>query len=546
LEKRWSIGAQCLSNDNLIELILDKKGVTDKDKFLNSTLRDLHDPSLLPNVDKAVDTVDKYKGKKLTVYGDYDVDGVTSTALLVLTFRELGYDVDYYIPDRSEGYGLNCDAIAILHANGTKLIITCDCGISGIKEVEYAKTLGIEVIITDHHEPQAELPKAAAIIDPKCSNHKYPFDSLAGVGVAWKFAAVLYRRYGFDPLVVNKYLDLVTLGTIADVVDLVDENRIIVKYGLDAIKHTKRIGLEWLLGVKELKDKEITPYNVGFVLAPCINATGRLETAHKAVELLITKSPLKALRIAKELVQHNKDRQELQAQVYERLLEKLRDTEDLICVHYEVGLPEGLLGLIAGKIREELNRPVILLTNVEHTEFIKGSGRSIDGYDMFDAIGKHKSMLTAFGGHKVACGLTIHQDNLELFKQAVLDNCILTEESLIRRIRADFEVEPSQMTMEFTESLQQLAPFGKGNSRPNFMMRDLRIETANYMGANKQHLKLICRSDKKTYEFVGWNMAEQFEEMGTPVFVDIVFSPDINVWNNKRSLQLKIEDFKES
>ena len=540
-----------------IQEILKSRKVKDIEKFLNPKVSYLYDeaydPFKLKDMELAVARIaTAIKDDELIlVAGDYDADGVTSTSVLVIGLEELGGDIDYDIPNRTDGYGLSKDMVDEAHNNGVTLIVTCDNGIAAIEAIEHAKSLGIDVVVTDHHEPQEKLPSALAIVNPKQEDCPYPTKELAGCGVAFKLLQALNVFMNGDIRKAEKYLDITCIGTIADVMDLVGENRLIVKYGLERLSITERQGLVSLFKRIGLGDKEsITPKDIGWSVGPVLNAIGRLYHAGDAVEMLITKSKRQAWRLAKRLDAVNLERQVLTEQWSKKIIDHIDNDEALLnesimIIPYDEEIPEGLVGLIAGKLKERYSRPVILLVE-DHNDptKYKGSGRSIPAYNMFEEVLKNKSLLLTFGGHAAACGISLKKTNVKAFQKALNDNFDIDESELIPKLFIDYEIEPELVTLEFVEDLQRMEPFGKGNEKPLFMLRDVFVQYPKAIGSKQNHLKFLGQANEENIDMIGWSMHEKWVALGKPRAVDVAFYPGINEWNGKTKVQLEMRDIR--
>lgn len=560
----------------LIAKILSNRDIQDPEdikKFMNASLEDLHDPFLMKDMDQGtdiiLDAIDE--GKKIIIYGDYDADGVTSTTILYKGLLKLDANVSYYIPDReAEGYGMSSDRINKLRAEGAEVILTCDNGISAVEEVNYAKELGFQVVITDHHElPFVDedgersyiLPKADAIINPKRYDCEYPFKMFCGAGIAFKFMQALYMKLGIDEKEAYSFIEIAGIGTICDVVDLIDENRIIAKNSLKMISNTTNLGLRALIEELDIKDKKIKSYNIGFMIGPCINATGRLDTAALSVELLTTNDVVRAGELAKILNELNKTRQEMTMKNVEdiiRMVETSTYTHDKVLVIYKDDIHESIAGIVAGKIRERFNLPTIILTKGK--EMPKGSGRSIDEYNLFEELIKCKDLLEKFGGHPMAAGLSIKEENIEKLRKRLNENCMLTEYDITPKVRIDNRIPLSSINEELINELDYLEPFGKGNGSPLFAEKGIKIFEIKILGKNANTLRLGClTNDNQKIFAIGFNQVKEFIEMlqeryndkykriidnPNGLTLDLVFFPSINEFNGNRYRQLKIKDFR--
>ena len=535
----------------VIATILLNRGITEPDKFINPTEDALLDPFLMTGMEKATERILNAieNHEKIAIYGDYDVDGITSTAIMVKFLRSHKADVMYYIPDRhEEGYGINIDAIKKIHSQGVTLLITVDCGITAVKEIAYAKELGIEVIITDHHECKDETPDAYCLLNPKQTDCEYPFKKLAGVGVAFKLlqALTLKMRFHMRELI-DEYIDLVAIGTIADVMPLVGENRIIVKKGLELLKYTMNRGIRALADVAEINLSSVQTGTIGFMLAPRINAAGRMGDPRCAVELLLANDDMTAKKYAEILNEKNRERQETEIQILEDALDIIELTpaikDDFVIVLAHEGWHHGIIGIVASKISERFNKPCILISTDENNG--KGSGRSIRSFNLFKALENSNHLMQKFGGHDLAAGLSIKPENIELFRKEINEyaKACLCEDDFMPILYIDSELPPPYINMNTAEKLSILEPYGMGNACPLFYVRDLEISQIRPLSEGK-HLKLILTCGDYTIECVGFNMGELLETLTIGDRVDIAFNIDINIYRGARQLQVLLKDVK--
>lgn len=488
-----------------------------------------------------------WKKRKIIIFGDYDVDGITSTSILFDFLKKVGANVGYYIPDRKEeGYGLSIIAVDKVIDDGASLIITVDCGITAFEEVRHIIESHVDIIITDHHECKEELPEAYALINPCRHDCSYPFKELAGVGVVFKLVKALCIKMGLTDESVN-YLDLVALGTVADVVPLIEENRVIVKYGLQKIENTLNTGLKALIDVSGSKDKQITSYVIGFVLAPRINAAGRIGDASRAVRLLTTDNEDEAAQIAKELSEQNTYRQETEHNILCEVMAGIEQYVDLdkekVIVVWGKGWHHGIIGIVASKITESYNRPCILITVEDGMG--KGSGRSIEEFNLFKALMDSSSLLEKFGGHELAAGLTIKEDNIQEFKTKInaYANSILNDSDLVPKVKIDIEVSKEDISEESVRQLDLMSPFGAGNPSPVFAYRNLVIKDIRAVGNNK-HIKITFRDKETDFDAIGFSRGYLAEVYSESDILDAACSLEINSWNNRESVQLNIKDLK--
>ena len=539
----------------VISVILFNRGITDGEAaraFLQKTLDGVHNPFLLNDMEIAADRINQAieKGEKIVVYGDYDVDGITSTVLLYSFLKAEGANVEYYIPDRiSEGYGINIMAINRIARSGVRLMITVDCGITAVGEVEFARTQKLDVIITDHHTCKDELPRALAVVNPKRSDNEYPFDSLAGVGVAFKLALAVTKKRGQSTKdTFFRYVELAAVGTIADVVPVLDENRIIIDRGLAAMRDGGNIGIHSLLKVAGADQKPITASTVAFMVAPRINAAGRLGTAETAVRLLLAQDEAEADKIAAELDEANRSRQAEEQKIFEEAMSKvmsdpLFDKKHVIVLAGE-GWHHGVIGIVASRICERFYKPCILISHENGVG--KGSGRSIPGFSLFDALGAAEEYLTNFGGHAAAAGLGINMDKLDGFTAAINKYAagVLTDEDMIPKVSIDCRVRPETVTLECSHAISRLEPFGAENEKPVFSLLGAGISMINTVGAEKKHLRMILAVDNRSVAAIGFNMGEYSAFFKRGDVVDVAFTMESNVYQGVENLQLVLKDIK--
>ncbi|RMI08672.1 MAG: single-stranded-DNA-specific exonuclease RecJ [Calditrichaeota bacterium] len=536
--------------------ILLKRGIDSFEKarpYFRPDLGQLHDPYRMRDMDKAVDRLHRAleNGENILVYGDYDVDGVCGSALLYLVLSHLvGSRVSYYIPDRiSEGYGLSQKGVQECADRGISLIVTVDCGITAVEEVAFARQLGLDVIVCDHHEPGATLPPAVAVLDPKRPDCDYPFKELAGVGVAFKFMQGLYQRLGLNSSELDEYLDIVALGSSADIVPLIDENRILVRHGLDRINFNPRCGVRALLESSGIDKKEVTVGLIVFVLAPRINAVGRMGDARRAVQLLTATSLQQARELARELEQENRVRRNVDETTFKEALEfvetHLDPENDYALVLHKEGWHPGVIGIVASRIAERFYRPTVIISVSDGIG--KGSGRSIARFNIYEAIRDCAEFLEGFGGHKYAAGLTISASRIpefaEQFRQIARER--LTEEDLIPTMNVDCEVELKEFDEHLMRLLKLMGPFGPMNMRPVFVSRNLNVVgEPSVVGTN--HLRFSVEQDGVVMNAIGFNLGERLEVItrkAKPV-VDCVYVVEENHWNGRKEIQLRIKDLK--
>ena len=517
-------------------------------KFLYPKLEELYDPFLMNDMDVAVQRIiEAYETKeKVTIYGDYDVDGITSISVLKSFLTELGMDVEHYLPSRlEEGYGLNNEAVKKVAEQSTKLLITVDCGISAYNEVEYAKELGMEVIVTDHHECPEKLPRALAVLDPKREDSTYPFSSLAGVGVSFKLIQALSYRLNLDRKRYLKYLDVVCLGTVADIVPLVDENRIIVTYGLILMKQTRKVGLQEL--IKASGYSKIDSTTISFGLAPRLNACGRMGKADLALELILTQDRAEAQKIALELNEINKERQEVEKKIISdamEIIERDKLYENGVIVVGNENWHHGVIGIVASKITETYYKPSILIC-MENGKG-KGSGRSIEGFDLHGALTECEDLLEKFGGHEMAIGLSIYESNILKLREKLCSIAIENKiDELQPVVKIDAEVNSDDISFETIRDLEKLEPFGEANPSPIFMYKNLKVDSVRAL-SNGKHLRLVLKDNNFKYDAIAFNMGDKRLSIEIGNKVDIAHSLEINHFNNTDKIQFNLKDIKKS
>ena len=529
------------------------------DKYLNGTCRDLYDPHLLYESEKLVCILSEKirQGRPIRIIGDYDIDGVMSTYILYQGITRCGGSVSCAIPDRMrDGYGINEHLIDAAYEEGMDTIITCDNGIAAINEIAHAKELGMTVLVTDHHEiPYVEeqgvrryLRSAAdAIVNPKQQECSYPYKGLCGATVAWKIIQLLYEKFCIDAEEAFAFLEFVAFATVGDVMELTDENRILVREGLKRLHRTANLGMRALILQNQLTPEQITSYHIGFVLGPCVNASGRLETAKIALNLFLQKNETDAGKIAKELVELNAQRKSMTADGVE-LAKQIVDegtAGEKVLVIYLPGVHESLAGIIAGRIRESYHKPVFVLTDGE--EGVKGSGRSTEAYSMYDEMCKCRECFSKFGGHPMAAGLSLDKENVEKFKRRLNDQCTLSEEELTEKVVIDMELPFAAITEQFIEELEYMEPFGKGNTKPVFAARGVVMQHVKIIGKNKNvakataidaagnRMEAICFHDAQEF-------AKQCERNNGKM--SITFYPGINEFRGERQIQIVITHYR--
>ena len=545
------------------------------DRYLNGTISDLYDGMLMKDMDKAIDILKEkiLEDKKIRVIGDYDIDGVNATYILLEGLERLGADVDSDIPDRiSDGYGLNRHLVERAYEAGVDTLITCDNGIAAADEIAYGKEMGMTVIVTDHHEvpfdeqdgeKRYRIPPADAVMDPKQPDCLYPFKGLCGAAVAYKLMEALWESMGKDSADLDNLIENVAIATIGDVMDLEDENRIFVKEGLQMLRRTKNPGLKALIECTGIDKNSLNSYHIGFVLGPCINASGRLDTAKRALELLRAGTQKEADILAGDLKALNDSRKDMTEEAVKQAEEQVETTtisKDKVLVVYLPDCHESLAGIVAGRIRENYYKPVFVLTDAE--EGVKGSGRSIDGYHMYEELNKCKELLTKFGGHRLAAGLSLPKENVGKFREMLNKNCTLTEEEMKEKVTIDMEMPFGCVTEGLVKELELLEPFGKGNTKPVFAARDVTLLGARILGKNRNVLKLQvqdvngCRIEAMLFhhadDFLS-KLEEQYGKTevdallkgrGRQIRISMTYYPDINEYMGKKTPQIVVTHYR--
>lgn len=543
-------------------------------EFLEGNISGFNNPKDMLGMNGAVELMQNsiISGEKILIVGDYDVDGVISTYVLYTAIKKCGGNVTFHIPDRiKEGYGINESIIKKASEDNVDIIITCDNGIAAIEQTKLAKELGLKVIITDHHDvPFVEengerkyiVPNADFVLNPKQEECKYKFDKICGATVAYKFVECLYEKFNINKEELYDLLQYVAIATVCDVVDLTSENRIIVKEGLKRINSTNNIGLKALFKETGLEDKTITVYTLGFVIGPSINASGRLEQAEWALKMLLSNNEIEAKELAEKLNDLNKERQELTKEGLEEaieIIEKNNMTKDKVLVVYLEDIHESIAGIIAGRIREKYNLPTVVLTKAH--DGAKGSGRSIEEYNMFEELLKCKDLLGKFGGHPMAAGMSIPNENIDEFRNRLNDVTTLTDEDVIPKVSIDMGLNLSQINYDLIEQISLLEPYGKANPKPTFGMKKLKVVEANILGKNRNVLKLKLSDGRLYIEGIYFGDIEGFENSikdelgeieynkvfnGIPnnLYLDIICMPDINEFNGNKKVQLVISNYR--
>lgn len=526
--------------------------------YLYGTLAEIPSPWKMKDMERAVQILQKKitQKKKIRIIGDYDIDGVTATCILLKGLKRLNANVDTYIPDRvKDGYGMHEHLIDKALEDGIDTILTCDNGIAAAAEIEYAKKEGLTVIVTDHHDiPFRDtedgriwiIPKADAVVNPKQNDCLYPNKNICGAVVAWKLIWALYERLGIDSDEIWDFLELAAIATVGDVMDLQGENRIIVKEGLKKLSSTSFEGLKALICVNNLEGAEITAYHVGFVIGPCINASGRLDTAARSLELLLADNMEDAMKLADDLYDLNQSRKAMTEQGKEQAIQSIEENnlgKDRVLVVYLPDCHESLAGIIAGRIREAYNKPVFVLT--KGADGVKGSGRSIEAYSMYEELVKCSDLLTQFGGHPMAAGLSMEEKNVELFRRRLNDNCTLTEQDLIPKIMIDVPMPISYLSKKLTEQLKVLEPFGKGNSKPLFAQKNLRAVGICVFGRNRNVAKMLLIDENGIkMDAVYFGEAQEFVDfVQAHDTISVTYYPEINVFQGRENLQVVIKNY---
>ncbi|MEO2186115.1 MAG: single-stranded-DNA-specific exonuclease RecJ [bacterium] len=518
--------------------------------FFNPSNDQLHNPFMMKNMDIAVDRISKniQNQKPILIFGDYDVDGTTGASLLYLGLKDLNAIVEYYIPHREkEGYGLSAGGIDYAQSVGADLLITCDCGINAFQPVDYANEHGIDIIITDHHIPDKKLPNAYAVLNPKQKGCEYPFKGLCGCGVAFKLISAVSEKSGIGQNVGLNYLDLVALATSADMVPILDENRVLVHGGLDQLEESKSPGIHQLLVQTGLVGESLNVGKLVFGLAPKINAAGRMGDANRTVELLTTSDKTRAEELASILVQENKRRQLIQEDIVNDAIRLVHSQVDLennkVVIIGSKGWHPGVVGIVASRIKDEFSRPAIVIA-FDKKGIGKGSARSIPHLDLYEALSYAAKFLEGYGGHPMAAGLTVHEDKFENFKSLFLRNVnkILTNDDLIPAISIDGEMALTDINSRFMRFLEKLGPFGPGNMRPKFVSRNLSISGQPRLMGNGEHIRFIVSQNGRNYPAVGFKLSSHYEDLIRGVPVDIAYVVEVNQWQGQSNIQLNVRD----
>lgn len=547
--------------DPVIARLIRNRDIQDMDEirsYLYGTLAEIPSPWKMKDIECAVQILQEKitQKKRIRIIGDYDIDGVTATSILLKGLKRLNANVDTYIPDRvKDGYGMHEQLIDKALEDGIDTILTCDNGIAAAAEIEYAKKEGLTVIVTDHHDiPFRDtengrvwiIPKADAVVNPKQNDCLYPNKNICGAVVAWKLVWALYERAGIDSEEIWDFLELAAIATVGDVMDLQGENRIIVKEGLKKLSSTSFEGLKALIRVNNLEGAEITAYHVGFVLGPCINASGRLDTAARSLKLLLAENMEDAMKLADDLYALNQSRKAMTEQGKEQAIQSIEEnnlSENRVLVVYLPDCHESLAGIIAGRIRETYNKPVFVLT--KGSDGVKGSGRSIEAYSMYEELVKCSDLLTQFGGHPMAAGLSMEEKNVELFRRRLNDNCTLTEQELIPKIMIDVPMPISYLSKKLTEQLKVLEPFGKGNTKPLFAQKNLRAVGTRVLGRNRNVVKMLLMDQNGIkMDAVYFGEAQEFVNfVQAHDTISVTYYPEINVYQGRETLQVVVRNY---
>ena len=523
--------------------------------FLYGGVEDITSPFLLKDIDKAVERLEiaKEKGEPVWIYGDYDVDGITSVSLCYLALKELGYNVKYYIPLRDEGYGLNIEALNYIKSEGGTLIITVDCGISSHKEIAHANDIGIDIIVTDHHEINNGNPPAFAVINPKREDNEYKFKYLAGVGTAFFLISALFERNNLkDEL--YKYLDIVAIGTVADIVPLLKENRIFVKEGLEYLRRSKWLGINMLIKkiFEDYETRKFNTYDIGFIIAPIFNAAGRLEDAKRAVELFIEKDHRVCSTIISELLSKNSERKEIQEDIFQKTVEKIENEklyENAVLIVGEEGFHHGVIGIVASKILDRYYKPTIIMEIKKDEGIATASCRSIEGFNIIEAINNFSDLLLKYGGHSGAAGFSIKIENIPEFSKRLNEYAekTISDIAFVKPIKIDKPLAFYKISYDFLDKISLLEPFGFGNSSPIFSLNNCQFDNLRLIGKDRKHIMLNIIKDG--YEFkncVWFNSDDIFEELVSLTNIDIAFKLKLETFKDKYQYKIFIEDIKES
>lgn len=548
--------------DPVTARIIRNRDVTDMenvDMYLNGTLDRLHDPMMMKDMDKAVSVIASSirDNKHIRIIGDYDIDGICSIYILFKGLKICGADVDYEVPDRiADGYGINENLIKQAYEAGVEVIITCDNGIAAASQIDYANELGMTVVITDHHDVPYEetdngrryiIPKAAAVVDPKQNDCRYPFKMLCGAGIAYKFIDCMVKEFQTGDSVMPELLQFAAIATVGDIVDLLDENRIIVKEGLKLIANTENYGLNALMAVTGVSRESINAYHIGFVLGPCLNASGRLDSAKRALKMLVTDDRAEAERHAGELKDLNEERKKLTSEAVDKAVDMVENSslkDDKVLVIFLPDCHESIAGIVAGRIREKYYKPVIVLTRGEQEA--KGSARSIESYNMFEKLLECKDLFTRFGGHPMAAGLSLPEENIPEFRRRINEHCNLNEEDLTETVWIDVPMPLEYINEKLILELGGLEPFGKANPKPVFADKNISIRNIRAIGKDKQYTRMtIAKDSGMVIDAVGFFPCTELETVyNKNGRISCTYYPEINEFRDKKQIQVCVTGYR--
>lgn len=548
--------------DPVTARIIRNRDVTDMenvDMYLNGTLDRLHDPMMMKDMDKAVSVIASSirDNKHIRIIGDYDIDGICSIYILFKGLKICGADVDYEVPDRiTDGYGINENLIKQAYEAGVEVIITCDNGIAAASQIDYANELGMTVVITDHHDVPYEetdngrryiIPKAAAVVDPKQNDCRYPFKMLCGAGIAYKFIDCMVKEFQTGDSVMPELLQFAAIATVGDIVDLLDENRIIVKEGLKLIANTGNYGLNALMAVTGVSRESINAYHIGFVLGPCLNASGRLDSAKRALKMLVTDDRAEAERHAGELKDLNEERKKLTSEAVDKAVDMVENSslkDDRVLVIFLPDCHESIAGIVAGRIREKYYKPVIVLTRGEQEA--KGSARSIESYNMFEKLSECKDLFTRFGGHPMAAGLSLPEENIPEFRRRINEYCNLSEEDLTETVWIDVPMPLEYINEKLILELGGLEPFGKANPKPVFADKNISIRNIRAIGKDKQYTRMTIAKDSGiVIDAVGFFSCTELETVyNKNGRISCTYYPEINEFRDKKQIQVCVTGYR--
>ncbi len=548
--------------DPVTARIIRNRDVTDMenvDMYLNGTLDSLHDPMMMKDMDKAVSVIASSirDNKHIRIIGDYDIDGICSIYILFKGLKMCGADVDYEVPDRiTDGYGINENLIKQAYEAGVEVIITCDNGIAAASQIDYANELGMTVVITDHHDVPYEetdngrryiIPKAAAVVDPKQNDCRYPFKMLCGAGIAYKFIGCMVKEFQTGDSIMPELLQFAAIATVGDIVDLLDENRIIVKEGLKLIANTGNYGLNALMAVTGVSRESINAYHIGFVLGPCLNASGRLDSAKRALKMLVTDDRAEAERHAGELKDLNEERKKLTSEAVDKAVDMVENSslkDDKVLVIFLPDCHESIAGIVAGRIREKYYKPVIVLTRGEQEA--KGSARSIESYNMFEKLSECKDLFTRFGGHPMAAGLSLPEENIPEFRSRINEHCNLSEEDLTETVWIDVPMPLEYINEKLILELGGLEPFGKANPKPVFADKNISIRNIRAIGKDKQYTRMTIAKDSGiVIDAVGFFPCTELETVyNKNGRISCTYYPEINEFRDKKQIQVCVTGYR--